>query len=63
MRVRVFEPDMKILMGLGEMHREDLRIVDDNDDSKILCVLKDHPHITLDDGRVVLGCTCWWEPL
>ena len=21
-----------------------------------------NPHITLDDGRVVWGCECWWGP-
>lgn len=63
MRVRVFETDKKTLIGLGEMHREDLDIVSDNDHKNVICTLRDHPHIDLDDGRVMFGCECWWEPL
>jgi hypothetical protein len=63
MRVLVYETDQKTIIGLGEMHREDVQVVDDNDNTKILCTLKDHPHITLDKGGIVLGCECWWEPV
>jgi hypothetical protein len=63
MKVRVFSPDQQEFIGIGEMHREDLTVVDDNDESKVICILPDHPHIVMDDGTTLCGIECWWESL
>ncbi len=61
MRVKVYAPDDKTkFIGFGEMHREELIIVDDNDETKIVCKLPDHPHIKLDNGDMIVGLECWW---
>lgn len=63
MQVVVFDTDNKIPIGVGEMHLEDLRVVDDDDDTKILFILKDHPHIVMEDGKLFAGIECWWMPV
>jgi len=63
--VAVFEPDdPDIFIGTGIMVREDLTVVADNDDNKVLFTLKDHPKITMDnDGEIYYGIECWWIPV
>ena len=50
------------IIGCGECRREDVKVVDD-DDSKIVYTLHDHPVITLEDGNMICGIECWWIPL
>jgi hypothetical protein len=61
MNVKVWSADQSKYLGVGEMHREDLRVVDDKDETKVLCILPDHPHIIMENGDILYGCECWWE--
>lgn len=61
MEVVVFTAEHEELVGAGELHREDLHVVDDKD--KIIFTLKDHPHIIMEDGEIILGLECWWIPM
>lgn len=66
MKVVVFPPDGDgdLLIGIGDMHREDVPVIDDDDDSKILYVLKDHPVIVMEEtGDIYCGIECWWIPV
>jgi hypothetical protein len=63
MKVAVFTPDTQEPMGIGEMHLEDLEVVDDDDETKVLYVLKDHPHILMEDGEIITGIECWWTTI
>jgi hypothetical protein len=60
MKVKVWNADQSKYLGVGEMHREDLKIVDDNDETKVICTLPDHPHIRMENGDILAGCECWW---
>jgi hypothetical protein len=50
------------ILGLGSCRIEDVTIVND-DDTKVLDVLHDHPVITMEDGEMICGIECWWIPL
>lgn len=46
------------LFGYGTYDGDyQIAIFDDDPDFKI-----NNPRITLDDGRTVWGCECWWGP-
>ena len=64
MKVLVFEPDNpREPKGIGELvRREDLNIVDDCDETKILLTIPNHPVIIMEDGEIVYGIDCWWCP-
>ncbi len=53
----------KEVVGVGTCRLADVTIVDDEDDTKPVGILKDHSVITLENGDIVLGIECWWMPL
>jgi len=66
MKVCVFDAhDPEMPIGIGDLcRREDLQIVDDKDDSKILCTIPNQPVIVMEEtGDIVYGIECWWVPV
>ena len=63
MKVAVFTPEMREPIGIGELGYEDIPVVDDDDESVVLFVMKDHPRIVMEDGEVLRGLECWWIPI
>lgn len=65
MKVMVFEAhDPEIPIGMGDLCRtEDIQVCTDEDMSRVVFVLKDHPVIVMEDGEVLRGIECWWCPV
>jgi hypothetical protein len=66
MKVCVFDAkDPEIPIGMGDQCRtEDIRIAGDEYGDRVVCILKDHPVIVMEEtGDIVYGIECWWCPV
>jgi hypothetical protein len=66
MKVMVFDAkDPEIPIGMGDLCRtEDIQIASDEDMSRIVCTIKDHPVIVMEEtGDILYGIECWWCPV
>lgn len=63
MKVQVFDTNQEPI-GIGDFCRtEDIQLAIGDDDGRVVCTLKDHPVIVMEDGEILRGIDCWWYPL